>query len=238
MNLASSKRQWPLGRGFERYYGFLGGETNQWYPDLVYDNHPVPQPALPEDGYHLTVDLTDKAIEFIQDQRRSRRTSRSSSTTVPARPTHRITRRRSGPTSTGAASTWDTRRTGRACSSGRRPWASCPRALSCRRSTRTRRRRATTARPGPRSTGSGRGTRCPTRSSGCSPGWRRCTPVSSATPTTSWAGCWTTWRAPASSTTPSSCSSPTTAPRARAARMARSTRTSSSTVSPTRSRRT
>ena len=34
MNLASSKRQWPLGRGFERYYGFLGGETNQWYPDL------------------------------------------------------------------------------------------------------------------------------------------------------------------------------------------------------------
>jgi arylsulfatase A-like enzyme len=67
MNLASTKRQWPLGRGFERYYGFLGGETNQWYPDLVYDNHPVPQPATPEEGYHLTVDLTDKAIEFIQD---------------------------------------------------------------------------------------------------------------------------------------------------------------------------
>jgi len=67
MNLASSKRQWPLGRGFERYYGFLGGETNQWYPDLVYDNHPVPQPKSPEEGYHLTVDLTDKAIEFLQD---------------------------------------------------------------------------------------------------------------------------------------------------------------------------
>jgi hypothetical protein len=59
--------QWPLGRGFERYYGFLGGETNQWYPDLVYDNHPVQQPKSPEDGYHLTVDLTDKAIEFVQD---------------------------------------------------------------------------------------------------------------------------------------------------------------------------
>ena len=42
-------------------------ETNQWYPDLVYDNHPVTQPATPEQGYHLTVDLTDKAIEFIQD---------------------------------------------------------------------------------------------------------------------------------------------------------------------------
>lgn len=67
MNLASSKRQWPLGRGFERFYGFLGGETNQWYPDLIYDNHPVAQPATPEEGYHLTVDLTDKAIEFVQD---------------------------------------------------------------------------------------------------------------------------------------------------------------------------
>jgi arylsulfatase A-like enzyme len=67
MNLASTKRNWPLGRGFERYYGFLGGETNQWYPDLIYDNHPVEQPALPEDGYHLTTDLVDKAIEFIRD---------------------------------------------------------------------------------------------------------------------------------------------------------------------------
>jgi arylsulfatase A-like enzyme len=67
MNLASSKRQWPLGRGFERYYGFLGGETNQWYPDLIHDNHPVAPPNSPEEGYHLSVDLTDKAIEFVQD---------------------------------------------------------------------------------------------------------------------------------------------------------------------------
>jgi arylsulfatase len=67
MNMASTKRNWPVGRGFERYYGFLGGETNQWYPDLVYDNHPVEQPSLPEDGYHLTTDLTDKAIEFVKD---------------------------------------------------------------------------------------------------------------------------------------------------------------------------
>ncbi len=67
MNLASSKRQWPLGRGFERYYGFLGGETNQWYPDLIYDNHPVAPPKSPQEGYHLSTDLTDKAIEFIQD---------------------------------------------------------------------------------------------------------------------------------------------------------------------------
>jgi arylsulfatase A-like enzyme len=67
MNMASTKRNWPVGRGFERYYGFLGGETNQWYPDLVYDNHPVDQPATPEDGYHLTTDLTDRAIQFIKD---------------------------------------------------------------------------------------------------------------------------------------------------------------------------
>ncbi len=67
MNMASTKRNWPVGRGFERYYGFLGGETNQWYPDLIYDNHPVDQSAMPEEGYHLTTDLTDKAIEFIRD---------------------------------------------------------------------------------------------------------------------------------------------------------------------------
>jgi arylsulfatase A-like enzyme len=67
MNMASTKRNWPVGRGFERFYGFLCGETNQWYPDLIYDNHAVDQPSLPEDGYHLTTDLTDKAIEFITD---------------------------------------------------------------------------------------------------------------------------------------------------------------------------
>ena len=69
MNLASTKRNWPIGRGFERYYGFLGGETNQWTPDLIYDNHPVDQPKTAEEGYHLTEDLTDKAIEFIRDSK-------------------------------------------------------------------------------------------------------------------------------------------------------------------------
>jgi Arylsulfatase A and related enzymes len=67
MNLASTRRNWPSGRGFERWYGFLGAETNQWYPDLVYDNHPVDQPKSPEEGYHLTEDITDKALEFIKD---------------------------------------------------------------------------------------------------------------------------------------------------------------------------
>jgi arylsulfatase A-like enzyme len=66
-NLAASKRNWPLGRGFERFYGFLGGETDQWYPNLVYDNHPIRQPYPPEEGYHLSKDLADRAIEFIRD---------------------------------------------------------------------------------------------------------------------------------------------------------------------------
>ncbi|MEV0030279.1 arylsulfatase [Nocardia sp. NPDC050793] len=67
MNLASTKRNWPIGRGFERFYGFLGAETNQWYPDLVHDNHPVEQPATPEEGYHFSVDITDRAIQYIDD---------------------------------------------------------------------------------------------------------------------------------------------------------------------------
>src|SRR3954447_24894964 len=67
MNLAATRRNWPSGRGFERWYGFLGAETNQWYPDLVYDNHPVDQPKSPAEGYHLTTDLTDRALSFIAD---------------------------------------------------------------------------------------------------------------------------------------------------------------------------
>ena len=82
-NMASSKRHWPIGRGFDRYYGFLGGETDQWYPDIVYDNHLIEPPykpnmkievtenpediEAPEDSYHFSKDLTDKAIMFIQD---------------------------------------------------------------------------------------------------------------------------------------------------------------------------
>ena len=57
--------RWPLGRGFERYYGFLGGETNQWYPELTEDNRGVEPPASPEEGYHLSEDLADQAIAMI-----------------------------------------------------------------------------------------------------------------------------------------------------------------------------
>ncbi|MFM7360407.1 MAG: arylsulfatase [Cyanobium sp.] len=59
--------RWPLGRGFERYYGFLGGDTHQYYPELVADNHQVEPPATPEQGYHLTPDLVAKAKAMIAD---------------------------------------------------------------------------------------------------------------------------------------------------------------------------
>ena len=59
--------QWPCQRGFDRYYGFLEGETDQFHPDLVYDNHHVDPPRSAEDGYHLTEDLVDRAVGFISD---------------------------------------------------------------------------------------------------------------------------------------------------------------------------
>jgi len=58
--------RWPLGLGFERYYGFLGAETNHWAPELVRDNTPIPTPDHP--GYHLTEDLADQAIGMIRAQ--------------------------------------------------------------------------------------------------------------------------------------------------------------------------
>ena len=69
MTMGSNRRTWPTGRGFERYYGFLGGETNQWYPDLVEDNHFTEQTYGPEQGYHLSKDLVDKAIGYVRDSK-------------------------------------------------------------------------------------------------------------------------------------------------------------------------
>jgi arylsulfatase A-like enzyme len=69
--MGATKRNWPLARGFDRFYGFIGGETNQWYPNLVEDNHYVDQPYPPEDGYHLSKDLADKAMGFIADSKQS-----------------------------------------------------------------------------------------------------------------------------------------------------------------------
>jgi arylsulfatase len=66
-----SKSEWPLAKGFDRFYGFLGGETNNWYPDLVEDNKFIEQPYGPEDGYHLSKDLADQALKMLRDQKAS-----------------------------------------------------------------------------------------------------------------------------------------------------------------------
>lgn len=58
---------WPTSLGFERYYGFLNGETNQWTPNLVRDCSHVEPPARPEEGYHLEADLAEEAIRQLRD---------------------------------------------------------------------------------------------------------------------------------------------------------------------------
>jgi arylsulfatase len=68
-HLGARRDRWPLGRGFERFYGFFGGETHQYVPALVHDNHFVEPPGTYEDGYHLTEDLVDRAIEQLDDLR-------------------------------------------------------------------------------------------------------------------------------------------------------------------------
>ena len=69
--VTSSRRTWPLGRGFDRFYGFLGDRASHWYPDLVFDNQNVDPPYSPAEGYHLTADLADMAKEFIRDGRQA-----------------------------------------------------------------------------------------------------------------------------------------------------------------------
>lgn len=56
---------WPLGRGFDRFYGFMDAETDQYSPELVQDNSHIDPPGTFADGYHLTADLVDQAIRFL-----------------------------------------------------------------------------------------------------------------------------------------------------------------------------
>ena len=62
--------QWPTGGGgFEYFYGFIGGETNQWYPGIYEGTTPVEAAKTPEEGYHFTDDMTDKAIGWVRQQK-------------------------------------------------------------------------------------------------------------------------------------------------------------------------
>ena len=209
--MASTKRNWPVGRGFERYYGFLGGETNQWYPDLVYDNHPVDQPATPRGGLPPTTDLTDKAIEFIKDAK----------VIAPEKPFFMYFCPGATHAPHHAPEEWIEKYKGKfdmgyeALPRARVRAPEAARDLPGRRRAvaaqslrrgEERRRQALD----PRSTWSAPGTRCPTRSSACSAAWRRSTPASSRTPTMRSGGCSTSSKSPGSARTRSSCSSPTT----------------------------
>jgi arylsulfatase A-like enzyme len=60
---------WPTGSGFEHFFGFVGGETNQYYPAIYEGTTPVEPEKTPEEGYHFTEDMTDRAITWIREQK-------------------------------------------------------------------------------------------------------------------------------------------------------------------------
>lgn len=60
--------RWPTGEGFDTFYGFMGAEMNHWYPQLFHGTVPVEPDRLPEDGYHLSEDLVDHAIDWVSTQ--------------------------------------------------------------------------------------------------------------------------------------------------------------------------
>ena len=62
-------RQWPTGHGFEYFYGFVGGETSQYYPALYEGTQPIKPDKTPEEGYHFTEDMTDKSIKWVRQQK-------------------------------------------------------------------------------------------------------------------------------------------------------------------------
>ncbi len=64
---AGPHTNWPLQKGFDRYYGFLQGETDQFHPELTHDNHHVDPPGRPEDGYHVSEDIVDRSMGWIRD---------------------------------------------------------------------------------------------------------------------------------------------------------------------------
>ncbi len=119
--------RWPLGLGFEKYYGFLRGDSNHWAPELVRDNSYVDPPRGPREGYHLTEDLADEAIRMVVNQQES----------APGKPfflyfatgamhaPHHV--ERSWADATQESSTADGSGGGRACSNGNSQPGSCRR---------------------------------------------------------------------------------------------------------------
>jgi arylsulfatase len=65
MKASGDRAHWPLRKGFDRWYGFLSGWTDQYHPELIEDNHPVAPPNWPD--YHFSVDIVDKSIAMLGD---------------------------------------------------------------------------------------------------------------------------------------------------------------------------
>ena len=109
--------RWPTGSGFEYFYGFIAGETNQFYPVLHEGTTPVDPPSTPEEGYHFTEDITDRAVAWVQQQKSLNQETPFFMYFAPGA-THAPTRcRPTGPTATSATST----RGGTSCANGRSP---------------------------------------------------------------------------------------------------------------------
>ena len=165
---------WPSGGGgFETFYGFIGGENNQYYPALYDGTTPVEPPATPEEGYHLTEDLADRAIDWVRQQK----------ALMPDKPffvyfapgathaPHHVPKEWADKYAGQFADGWDAQRErtfARQKELGVIP-ADAELTAAPRRDHR-------------------RGTTCPTSSSRCWRGRWRCTPASSSTPTTTSAG--------------------------------------------------
>ena len=74
---------WPLGRGYDRFYGFMDAETDQYAPELVRDNTPIPTPGSFETGYHLTADLVDQSIRYLADHQADHQAGDEAATLPP-----------------------------------------------------------------------------------------------------------------------------------------------------------
>ena len=111
---------WPTGSGFEHFYGFIGGETNQYAPAIYRDTVPIEQEKTAEEGYHFTEDMTDQAIDWIKQQKALMPDKPFFVYFAPGAHTLRITCDRSGRTSTRASSTTAGTRSASGRSPGRR----------------------------------------------------------------------------------------------------------------------
>ena len=184
-HMAGDRSSWPLGRGFDRWYGFHGGETHQFVPTLYCDNHSVQPPRTIDEGYHLSADLADRAIEYVSDLRNVDSEQPFFLYFATGRATRRTKRRPTGSRATAASST-----TGGIVGANERTRASS---------------RAGSSRRGPRShrdpSGYRRGTTCTSPIRRLPPGSWSASPRSSRTPTTRSVACWTSSRSPAISTT-------------------------------------